>query len=114
MVTFKNNVTFETVANMGGSMQYQAANRKTLEFIIPKDSATFDSLKAVYTDTDALSEITVTTSEATSLHTGYTMPVEMGLRTEDGADVWYLKLAQKSELELKVEQLEKAVAALTN
>lgn len=114
MVTFKNGTTFETVANMGGSMQYQSAKRSTLEFHIPKESATFDALKAIYTDADALSEITVTTSAATSLHTGYTMPVEMGLRTEDGTEVWYIKLAQKSELELKVERLEAAVAALAN
>lgn len=114
MITFKNGTTFETVANMGGSMQYQAAKRNTLEFHIPKDSATFDALKAIYTDADALSEITVTTSEATSLHTGYTMPVEMGLKTVEDVEVWYLKLAQKSELELKVEKLEAAVAALYN
>lgn len=113
MVTFKNGRIFETTGNYGGSMQYQSAKRDTLEFRIPKDSATFDALKAVYTDADALSEITVTTSEATSLHTGFTMPVEMGLRTEDDAEVWYIKLAQKSALELKVEQLEKTVAALT-
>jgi hypothetical protein len=114
MITFKNGTTFETVANMGGSMQYQSAKRNTLEFHIPKDSATFDSLKAIYANTDALSEITVTTAEATSLHTGYTLPIEMGLRTENDAEVWYIKLAQKSALELKVEQLEKAVAALTS
>ena len=114
MITFKNGTTFETTNNIGSSIQYQAAKRNTLEFHIPKDSATFDSLKAVYTDTEALSEITVTTSEATSLHTGYTMPVEMGLKTVDEAEVWYIKLAQKSELELKVEKLEAAVAALTS
>lgn len=114
MIKFANGTTFETVNNIGGSMQYQSAKRDTLEFHIPKDNTTFDALKAVYDNADALSEITVTTSEATSLHTGYTMPVEMGLKTVDEAEVWYIKLAQKSALELKVEQLEKAVAALTN
>lgn len=112
MITFKNGTTFETTANIGGTAQYQAAKRETLEFYIAKDSADFDALKAVYSDSEATSEITVTVGDTQSLHLDYTLPMELGLKTVDGAEVWYMKLAQKSELEIKLEAMEQTVATL--
>ncbi len=105
-VKFKNGKTFETIAVYGSPMTFQNANRDTLEFRIAEDNATFDELKAVYSDPDALSEIEITereesmNNEVTSLHLHYTLPVELGSKQLGGESVWCMKVAQKSELEL--------------
>ena len=100
MVTFKNGTQLETVAVIGSIMMFQNANRETLELRIAEENAEFDELKAIYTDRDALSEIEVQDGEAKSLQLNYTIPVELALKQIDGASVWCMKLAQKSELEL--------------
>ncbi len=104
MVTFKNGVKFDTIAVYGGSMTFQGANRETLELRIAAENVTFDELKVVYTDSSALSEITVEDGAARSLHLNYVLPVELALKQIDGAQVWCVKLAQKSELELAQER----------
>lgn len=136
MVTFKNGKQIETVAVYGGPMTFQGANRETLEFRISEDNATFDELKAIYTDSGALSEIEVKEVtevlsgaggeksetevedgteippetkvkkvEVRSLHLHYTIPVELGLRDVDGEQLWCMKVAQKSEIEIEQAKL---------
>lgn len=115
MVTFKNGTTYALLNLHGGSIIYQGAKRKTLDFRIPVDSATLDELNALAKDRDATSEITVTTSESTSIKSGYTVPIDVGqLFNEDGTSELYIKLAQKSDVEVEIEQLKKTVAALAN
>lgn len=100
MVTFKNGKQLITAAVIGSIMTFQNANRETLEIRIAAENAEFDELKALYTDSDALSEIEVQDGEAKSLQLNYTIPVELALRQIDGASVWCMKIAQKSALEL--------------
>lgn len=104
MIQFKNGVHFDTIAVYGGSMTFQSANRETLEFRVLEESADFNSVRAIFTDEDALSEITVSEGEVSSLHLNYTLPVELALREVDGASVWCVKLAQKSALELALDR----------
>lgn len=59
MITFNNGKKLETVSIHGGTMQYQSASRSTLEIRCSTSVASFEELKAVYTDPDALSEITI-------------------------------------------------------
>ena len=137
MITFKNGKKLETIAIYGGSMQYQNANRSTLEIRCSTDTTTFDELKALYTDADALSEMTISeiqsnqkmdqdgnllyidseTGEETltaegnepamlskeviqSVHLNYTIPVELKLTTIDDNEVYCMKLAQMSNIEI--------------
>lgn len=112
-IKFKNGKQLETVAVYGGGMTFQNANRDTLEIRIAEETAEFDELKALYTNTDALSEIEITdtaagangsTETVQSLHLHYTLPVELGLKQLNGESVWCMKLAQKSALEIAQEQ----------
>lgn len=104
MVKFKNGVKFDTIAVYGGSMNFQSANRDTLEFRIAEGDADFDSVKAIFCDEDALSEITVIEGEVSSVHLNYTLPVELALREIDGSSMWCMKLAQKSALEISLDR----------
>ena len=118
-------------------MQYQNAIRSTLEIRCSTDTTTFDELKALYTDVDALSEMAIseiqsnqkmdqdgnllyidsetgyetTVSEGNkpamlereiiqSVHLNYTIPVELKLTTIDDNEVYCMKLAQMSNIEI--------------
>lgn len=113
-VKFKNGKELETLVIFGSSMTFQNANRKTLEIRIAEDTADYEELKAIYTDSEALSEIEVRDvtevptedgktekAEVSSLHLHYTLPVELGSKQIDGESVWCMKIAQKSALELE-------------
>ena len=115
MITFKNGKTFTLLNVHGGIIVYQGAKRDMLDFRVSVESTTLDELNVLAKDSDATSEITYTTSEGTHIQSGYTVPLGVGrIYNEDGTSELYIKLAQKSNLELKVAQLEAAVAALTN
>lgn len=111
-IKFANGKQLETIAVFGGGMTFQNANRDTLEIRIAEETAEFDELKALYTDTDALSEIEITdtvgangeTGTVQSLHLNYMLPVELSLKQINGAPVWCMKLAQKSALEIAQDQ----------
>lgn len=115
MVTFANGKTFALLNIHGGIIVYQGAKRNMLDFRISPDSSTLDELNTLIKNSDATSEITYTTSARTDIVSGYTVPLGVGrIYNEDGTSELYIKLAQKSDLELKVAQLEAAVAALTS
>lgn len=112
-VKFKNGIELITIAVYGSTMTFQNANRDTLEFRIAEDKTNFEQLKALYTDSEALSEIEITEivkyideegneveKEEKSYHLHYTISVELGLKQINGAPLWCMKVAQKSELEL--------------
>lgn len=121
MITFANGKALETIAVYGSSMQYQDAQRKTLEIVCTAETVTLDEAKALWADTAATREITVTevitkpvtvdteNSDMTisekaetvqSVHLNYTLPVELKM---DSAGV-HIKLAQKSALEIAQEK----------
>ncbi len=104
MIKFSNGKTLDTIAVYGGTMQYQNAQRKTLEIVCGADAITLDEAKELYRNRAALSEITVETEGETSVHPDFTLPVELKLTEQDGADVIHIKLAQKSALEIAQEQ----------
>lgn len=105
MVTFKNGKTIETIAVIGGRTQFQSAVRETLEIRAAHDETSFDELKVLYTDSAALSEIEVNDGTGgQSLQLNFTLPVELSLKDIDGEQVWCMKLAQKSALELEQEK----------
>lgn len=116
MITFANGQTLETIAVYGGTMQYQGAQRATLEIVASADVLSLEAAKALWQDNAATAEITVTADGETSVHLNYTLPVELKLNELDGAEVVRIKLAQKSALELAQEQqaqdIEDANAAL--
>lgn len=118
MVKFANGKQVETIAVHGGTMTFQNASRATLEIRIAAENAEFDELKELYTDNSALSEIKITEIgivqneqgeneekiTAQSLQLNFTLPVELALREVNGVQMWCMKLAQKSALELAQEQ----------
>lgn len=138
MITFNNGTKLETVSINGGTMQFQSANRSTLEIKCSTQVTTFDELKALYIDAEALSVLTIseiqtyqradeegnlifvdaTTGEDTlvaegnepaivnveveqSTHLNFTIPVELKLTTFNDKEVYCMKLAQMSTLELE-------------
>lgn len=116
MITFANGTTLETIAVYGGTMQYQNAQRATLEIVASVDVLSLETAKALWQDNAATAQMTVTADGETSVLLDYTLPVELKLNELDGAAVVRIKLAQKSALELAQEQqaqdIEDANAAL--
>lgn len=116
MITFANGTTLETIAVYGGTMQYQNAQRATLEIVASVDVLSLETAKALWQDNAATAQMTVTADGETSVLLDYTLPVELKLNELDGAEVVRIKLAQKSALELAQEQqaqdIEDANAAL--
>lgn len=105
MVSFANGKTIETIAVLGGMMSFQSAQRATLEIRTAKDETDFGELKAIYTDSEALSEIEVNDGTGgQSLQLNFTLPVELSLKDIDGEQTWCMKLAQKSALEIAQEK----------
>lgn len=124
-IIFANGVTMETgFAPFGGNTTYQSAYRRTLELRFPSSDISYEEIKALYTNTEATSEISVTeygtqiqedpdnsgeTIEVEvitgqSLHLNYTLPMELTLKTVDGTELWCMKMAQKSAIEIAQEQ----------
>lgn len=105
MVTFANGKTIETIAVLGGRTQFQNAMRETLEIRAARDETGFEELKALYTNGAALSEIEVNDGNGgQSLQLDFTLPVELSLKDIDGEQIWCMKLAQKSALEIEQER----------
>ena len=124
-VTFANDTKIETdFPPIGGTTIFQSAYRKTLELRFPASVISFEEIKALYTDSTAMSEITVTewgkqeqvdpeNPEQTievdvvvgqSLHLNFSLPIELTLKNEDGVDLWCAKMAQKSAVEIEQER----------
>lgn len=131
-ITFANGTTIETgFAPIGSTATFQSAYRKTLELRLPASEISFEEIKTLYTDSTAMSEITVTewgkqeqvdpeNPEQTvevdvvvgqSLHLNFTLPMELTLKNIDGTDLWLVKMAQKSELEIAQEKQATDIAA---
>lgn len=110
MVTFANGKTIETIAVIGDKMLFQSAMRETREIRIAKDKTDFEELKALYADREALSEIEVNDgSGGQSLQLNFTLPVELSLKDIDGEQIWCMKLAQKSSMEIEQESQAAAI-----
>lgn len=131
-LTFANGTTIETgFAPIGSTATFQSAYRKTLELRLPTEAISFEEVKALYTDSTAMSEIIVTewgkqeqvdpeNPEQTidvdvvvgqSLHLNFSIPIELTLKNVDGTDLWCAKMAQKSDLELAQEKQATDIAA---
>lgn len=105
MVTFKNGKSIETIAVIGGRTQFQNAMRETLEIRAAQNETSFGELKALYTNSEAISEIEVNDgSGGQSLQLDFTLPVELSLKDIDGEQLWCMKLAQKSAQEIAQER----------
>lgn len=114
MVKFANGTTYNAIGVYGGEMTHQSARRRTLEILIATDNASFNELSALYGDTAALDSITTVNDENsidTHLHLHFTLPVSFGLRDFDGEQVWSMKLAEMSALELAQEKQATDIAA---
>ena len=122
-ITFKNGETLEAQSVWGRKDVFQNANRDTLEIRIPATEDIFEKLKAIYTNSDARSEISVEekdengTVTASSFHTNFTLGMELGLKSINDAKMWTMKIARKSEIEIMQEQqaieIEKLKALIT-
>ena len=131
-ITFANGTTTETgFAPIGSTATFQSAYRKTLELRLPASEISFEEIKALYTNSTAMSEITVTewdkqeqtdpeNPEKTievdvivgqSLHLNFSLPIELTLKNVDGTDLWCAKMAQKSDLEIAQEKQATDIAA---
>ena len=105
MVTFANEKSIETIAVIGGTTQFQNAQRATIEIRAARDETNFEELRAIYTDSKALSEIEVNDGNGgQSLQLDFTLPMELSLKDIDGEQLWCMKLAQRSALEIAQEK----------
>lgn len=105
MVKFANEKSLETIAVIGGTTQFQNAQRATLEIRAACDETNFEELRAIYTDSKALSEIEVNDGNGgQSLQLDFTLPMELSLKDIDGEQLWCMKLAQRSALEIEQEK----------
>lgn len=120
MVTFKNGTAYEEVKVFGAKQEFQNAKRDTLDIVVSSDQLTLDEAKALWQDTNATSEFTITYEEKvdgefvtkTGVYINYTLPMELKVDTLNGIEVIHIKLAQKSELELTQEEQSNIIAAL--
>ena len=122
-ITFKNGEKLDVNAIWGRKEVFQNANRDTLEMRISATDDIFENLKSIYTDRNTLSEISVEEKDndgnvtASSFHTDYTLGMELGLKSIDGTEMWIMKVARKSEIEIMQEQqaieIEKLKALIT-
>lgn len=131
-ITFANGTTIETgFAPIGSTATFQSAYRKTLELRLPVSEISFEEIKALYTDSTAMSEITVTewgkqeqvdpenpeqavevdVVVGQSLHLNFSLPIELTLKNVDGTDLWCAKMAQKSAVEIAQEKQATDIAA---
>ena len=112
MVTFANGLNFETTVIYAVPADFQGAKRDTLDIAIPADKITLDEAKAIWQNSDATSEITITYEELvdektvtkTGVHINYTLPMALTLDVLNGEQIVHIKLAQKSALELTQEK----------
>ena len=114
MIKFANGTTYSAIGVYGGEMTHQSARRRTLEILIATDKATFDELSALYSDTAALDSITTIDDEnpeSANMHLHFTIPVSLGLKDFDGEQVWSMKVAEMSALELAQEKQATDIAA---
>lgn len=112
MVTFKDGRKINTISAIGGAETFQAAQRKTLEFVISADELTLDQAKAIWKDSELTSEMTVEHGGASSVQLDFTLPVALTLLELDGQEVIRMKLAQKSALEIMQEKHSADITAL--
>lgn len=124
MVTFKNGTAYEEVKVFGAKQEFQNAKRDTLDIVVSSDQLTLDEAKALWQDTDATSEFTITYEEEvdgeivtkTGVYINYTLPMELKVDTLNGVEVIHIKLAQMSALEIaqaaQAEEIELTQAAL--
>ena len=109
-ITFKNGEKLDVSAIWSRMDIFQNANRETLEIRISATEDIFEKLKAIYTDNNALSEILVEekgndgTVIDSSFHTNFTLGMELGLKTIHDHQMWIMKVAQKSALEIAQEK----------
>ena len=94
MVTFANRKSIETIAVIGGTTQFQNAQRATIEIRAARDETNFEELRAIYTDSNG----------GQSLQLDFTLPMELSLKDIDGEQLWCMKLAQRSALEIAQEK----------
>lgn len=124
MVTFKNGTAYEEVTVYGAKQEFQSAKRDTLDIVVSSDQLTLDEAKALWQDTNATSELTITYEEEvdgeietkTGVYINYTLPMELKVDTLNGIEVIHIKLAQMSALEIaqaaQAEEIELTQAAL--
>lgn len=117
LITFKDGKSYETKGVYGGKETYQASQRDTLDIVIPADKITLEEAKVIWQNADATSEITINYTDEdgnaqTGVHINYTLPMALTLDTLNGVEVVHIKLAQKSTLELVLEQHGDDISAL--
>ena len=109
-ITFSTGEELNVKSIWSRTATFQGADRKTLEIKVEGAEGMFDTLKSLYTNPESLSEmVSVETDDegnviSTALHNGYTLPMELGLKSVDGEQQWTMKVAQKTALEIMQEQ----------
>ncbi len=106
IIEFANGLIIDPAAVYGGSEQYQQAVRKTLRIETPAENISFDDLKALSQNKDALSQIVITDKNGGGSFTyhDYVVPMMISVTNVDGKDMISMKLAQKSTIEMEQEQ----------
>ncbi len=106
MVIFANGKSFNDISVFGNTMNFQGAIRRTLEITIANEDASFDELFGLFSDPSALDVITTKTAETAdspesqNTHLHFTIPVSLGTSVVADSNVWVMKVAEMSALEI--------------
>lgn len=106
MITFKNGTSFETEAIFQGTGRYQGAERSFIEIRVNADTISFENLREIYMNEDALSEITITDDAGSKmLLTDYTIRAQISEMKSQSGDkeitLLTMKIAQKTQVEIE-------------
>ena len=110
-ITFKNGTTLSVIAVYSQKELIQGAYRECFEIRFPTEAVTYDTLTALAVS-ENLKEITLIETEddvtnRVSKYFNFSILTGMGMKTsEDGTQFNFLSVAQKSDAELAIEQLQ--------
>lgn len=113
-ITFKNGTVLPVLAVFGSKDLIQGTYRECFEIRFPSEAVTYGELTALAVPGNLL-ELILTekdseTNEVTAqyTHKNFTIVTGKGMKTdpEDGTPFYFLSVAQKSDAELAIEQLQ--------
>lgn len=107
-ITLSNSKVYNHIGVFVGQANYQGSLRRTLEVRISYDETTFDDLRQNFI-TENLGEIILSSEKINDSgetivnqyqHLNYSLVMGLGVETIDETDMWVIRLAQRTDLEI--------------
>ena len=107
-ITLSNSKVYNHIGVFMGQANYQGSLRKTLEIRMSYGETTFDDLRQNFI-TENLGEIILSSEKINDAgetivnqyqHLNYSLVMGLGIETIDEVDMWVIRLAQRTDLEI--------------